>query len=177
MAQPGAVRSALPRFRSFWTIRRMCSARNLPKLWSRAGTTARARASISSTKSTAASRTCTSCLWIPVWAATAIPASDRAALTRSCPSRARIGVKSLRKPQASPSSATVRRKPSADCQPPRKIWCVSATCTASWKTGSGRSSSRLARRKGFCICGMSCACLRSRCGCCRLSSSRMTLPS
>ena len=40
-----------------------------------------------------------------------------------------------------------------------------------------RSSSRLARRKGFCICGMSCACLRSRCGCCRSSSSRMTLPS
>ena len=31
--------------------------------------------------------------------------------------------------------------------------------------------------KGSCICGMSCACLRSRCGCCRSSSSRMTLPS
>ena len=87
------------------------------------------------------------------------------------------GAKSSRKPQASPSSATVRKKPSAGCQPPRKIWCVSATCTANWKTGSSRSSSRLTRRKGFCICGMSCVYLRSRCGCCRSSSSRMTLPS
>ena len=41
-------------------------------------------------------------LWIPVWAATAIPASGQGRIDEICPSRARTGAKSLRKPQASP---------------------------------------------------------------------------
>ena len=73
----------------------------------------------------------------------------RAASPRSWPPRAASGGKFLKKPAASPSTATAAPRPSTASPPPRRTWSGCGTSWASWKAGVGPLAREAEKAKAY----------------------------
>ena len=85
-------------------------------------------------------------------------------MTKFYPSKAPTAGKSLRKPPASPASATGRRRPNASWSGRTKTWSVSTTKSRSWSFRWSPSGARARRPSASCFCGTSCGDWRCPCG-------------